>query len=72
MSPDMRKFLRVLAECGRPIPPRKIGIGCTVAQGKARQDARALGYVTFDATAGVWAITHLGLEALAKAQDFLF
>ncbi|GEP06494.1 hypothetical protein [Methylobacterium oxalidis] len=71
MSPDMQKFLRVLAERGRPIPPRKIGIGCTVAQGKARQAARGLGYVTFDATAGMWAITQAGLEALEKAQGFL-
>ncbi|AWN43189.1 hypothetical protein DK389_25180 [Methylobacterium durans] len=67
----MQKFLRVLAERGRPLGPRQIGIGCTVAQGQARQAARALGYVTFDATAHVWAITQAGLEALERMQAFL-
>ncbi|GEP07021.1 hypothetical protein MOX02_50590 [Methylobacterium oxalidis] len=69
MSPDMRSFCTSWAKQGRPVSPRKIGIGCTVAQGKARQDARVLSYVTYDAVVRVWAITQLGLEALARVQD---
>jgi len=62
MNADMRKFLEALAGHDGPIAVRSVGIGCTVRQGIARQEARRLGYALFQA--GCWTITILGRMAL--------
>ncbi|KAB1074606.1 hypothetical protein [Methylobacterium planeticum] len=64
MNADMRKFLGALAGHDGPIAVRSLGIGCTVRQGIARQDARRLGYAVFES--GCWSITLLGRMALLR------
>ena len=64
MNVDMRKFLEALAGHNGPIAVRSIGIGCTVRQGIARQDARRLGYAAYQS--GCWTITMLGRMALLR------
>jgi hypothetical protein len=59
---EMQRFLRALSAQDGPVPVRAIGIGCTVRQGIARQEARRLGYAVFEA--GCWSITIPGRMAL--------
>ena len=69
MNDQMLKFLRRLCEQDSPVPVRAIGIGCSVPQGIARQEARRLGYAIFEA--GCWMITIRGRMAIlgvARAQ----
>lgn len=62
MNTDMRNFLEALARHEGSVAVRSIGIGCTVRQGIARQDARRQGYAVFEA--GYWSITVAGRMAL--------
>ncbi|GJE41302.1 hypothetical protein AEGHOMDF_0464 [Methylobacterium soli] len=64
MNTEMRRFLQALAKQFSPVPVRNIGIGCTVRQGTARQEARRLGYALF--AFGCWSITILGRMALLR------
>lgn len=67
MNREMRRFLKVLSDRESPVPVRAIGIGCTVYQGIARQEARCLGYAVFEA--GCWSIMGPGRLALQSLVD---
>ncbi|WP_336492161.1 hypothetical protein [Methylobacterium nigriterrae] len=64
MTHEMLRFLRALHACDGPVHVRRIGIGCSAHQAKARQDARQLGYVEFHRDEFGWSITPLGRSML--------
>ena len=64
---ELWRFLKVLAAHEGPVHVREIGIGCSVRQGRARQEARSLGYATFLSEQWSWAVTPLGRAAMRHA-----
>src|ERR1700709_2920498 len=67
---ELWRFLKVLAAHEGPVHWREIGIGCSVRQGRARQEARSLGYAIFLSEQWSWAVTPLGRAANPNGSTY--
>lgn len=71
MSGDMVRFLAEVDAYGKPLPPGRMAAWATAADGKARQQAKRIGYanrIRDEHGRWAWEITRDGKVALDKAR----